>query len=125
MALPGVQEEIPQPPEHFFGLLGNIPDIDRKRISVSLGKHVARYGPIFKLNVLSKYLIIIASQELVNEVCDERRFKKTMSALKEVSRAIGDGMITSETSNPVRPPQRYAALVLTRRKRTGSWRTNC
>ena len=95
------QEDIPQPPEHFFGLLGNIPDIDRRRISVSLGKHVTKYGPIFKLNVLSKYLIILASQELVNEVCDEQRFKKTMSALKEVSRAIGDGMITAETSNPV------------------------
>lgn len=92
---------IPQPPEHLYGLLGNIPDFDTRRMTVSLGRLVAKYGPIFRLNVLSKYIIVVCSQELVNEICDEKRFGKKLAILKEIGLALHDGMITADTTDHV------------------------
>ena len=101
MAGPDKLVPIPQPPEHLYGLLGNIPDIDSKRMTASLARLVAEYGPIFKLNVLSKYITVVCSQELVNEMCDEKRFGKKLSILEEIRLALHDGMITANTTDHV------------------------
>lgn len=92
---------IPQPPEHLFGMLGNLPDIDRKRMTLSLLKLADIYGPIFKLNVLSQNVIVVSSQALTSEICDESRFGKFLSIPKEVRWAFGDGMITANTHEHV------------------------
>ena len=39
---------------------------------------------------------MVGSQELVNELCDEKRFVKSLSgALKQVRNGIGDGLFTA------------------------------
>jgi len=108
MAGPDGLMPIPQPPEHLYGLLGSIPDIDTRRMTVSLARLVAEYGPIFKLNVLSKCIIVVCSQELVNEMCDEKRFGKKLAILKEVGHALHDGMITANTTDRVSHTRRIS-----------------
>lgn len=52
-------------------------------------------GPIFKLDLFGeKYFI--SSVELLNEICDEKRFHKAVSGgLKEVRNGVGDGLFTA------------------------------
>lgn len=94
-------QSIPQPPKHLFGLLGNIPDIDITAKSTSYSRLAAQYGPIFKLDLVSKDLTILSSHELINEVFDETRFEKLLGTLREVRHAAGDGLITALTHEPV------------------------
>ena len=53
-------------------------------------------GPIFKLNILGQERIVIGSQELLNELCDEKRFvKNPFGGLLQVRNGIGDGLFTA------------------------------
>lgn len=46
-------------------------------------------------------MIFVSSYELVNEVCDEKRFGKTIGAvLKEVRAAVHDGLFTARAEEP-------------------------
>lgn len=108
-------QSIPQPPKYLFGLLGNIPDIDITAKSTSYSRLAAEYGPIFKLDLVSKDLTILSSHELINEVFDETRFEKLLGTLREVRHAAGDGLITALTHEPVSlsPIMETRNLVLT------------
>lgn len=68
-------EEIPEPPQQYFGLLGHIPDIDPSFPLRSFWNMMELYGPIFKMN-LGAPRLVVGNQELINEVCDQERFKK-------------------------------------------------
>ena len=68
-------EEIPEPPMHYFGLLGHIPDIDSNFPLRTFWNMMDLYGPIFKMK-LGGTRIVIGNQELANEVFDQDRFKK-------------------------------------------------
>lgn len=53
-------------------------------------------GPIWKLNILGVTRITIATQELLNEMCDEKRFiKQPSGGLLQVRNGIGDGLFTA------------------------------
>jgi cytochrome P450 / NADPH-cytochrome P450 reductase len=53
-------------------------------------------GEIFKLSVVGNDRIFLSSYSLINEVFDETRFTKAVSAgLKEMRHAIGDGLFTA------------------------------
>jgi cytochrome P450/NADPH-cytochrome P450 reductase len=46
--------------------------------------------------MLGKRRVVISSVELLNEVCDEKRFGKVVTAaLNEVRNATGDGLFTA------------------------------
>lgn len=113
-------QSIPQPPKHLFGMLGNIPDIDITAKSTSYSRLAAQYGPIFKLDLVSKDLTILSSHELVNEVFDETRFEKLLGTLREVRHAAGDGLITALTHEPVSLPRRRKCNSGADRHRTGN-----
>ncbi|MCJ1393970.1 hypothetical protein MMC18_006847 [Xylographa bjoerkii] len=103
---------IPQPPG--LPLLGNIRDLDPENLLVSI-LHLADIygisrtftlkegelttlttGPIFKLNIAGKERITVLSYELLNELCDEKRFAKRPSGgLLEVRNGVGDGLFTA------------------------------
>ena len=68
------EETIPGP--WPLPLLGSIHLVDSNAVVQSLMKLQQYYGPIFKLNIVNKEIIVVSSQELVNELCDERRFDK-------------------------------------------------
>ncbi|KAF2019092.1 cytochrome P450 [Aaosphaeria arxii CBS 175.79] len=87
-------EPIPGPPGLPF--VGNISDIDPQNPIKSMMNLTDIYGPIWTLSIGSKSRIIIASQSLMNEVCDEERFEKGVSvALQEVRNGTHDGLFTS------------------------------
>lgn len=82
-------------------VVGNIPDIDGQRVIQSLMKLAQTYGPIFRLDLPGREMIIVSSQELVHELCDERRFdKKVHAALRQIRDFAGDGLFTAETQEP-------------------------
>jgi cytochrome P450/NADPH-cytochrome P450 reductase len=90
---------IPQPKPHF--LLGNAPDIDPKASIQSMMTLARENGPIFRIVAPGTELIIVSSQELVNELCDETRFDKRVSRPLLLQREVtGPTLFTSHTQEP-------------------------
>jgi cytochrome P450/NADPH-cytochrome P450 reductase len=83
---------IPQPPTKF--LVGNLGDLDPENAIRSMTGLIQQYGEIVKLSLIGREVVILGSQELVNEVCDQTRFKKVVKgALGEVRSVAGDGEV--------------------------------
>ncbi|PMD30907.1 fatty acid hydroxylase [Hyaloscypha variabilis F] len=87
-------EPIPGPPG--LPLLGNLNDIDPGDSMSSLSRLADTYGPIFKLNLGGEDKLFISTHELMNEVCDEKRFSKTVSGpLAQIRNGVEDGLFTA------------------------------
>ncbi|MCJ1471761.1 hypothetical protein MMC13_000401 [Lambiella insularis] len=85
---------IPQPPGLPF--VGNVRDIDPENAIASIARLADLYGPIFKLNILGNERIVVSSYELLNELCDEKRFAKSPNAaLIQLRNGVGDGLFTA------------------------------
>ncbi|EFC41452.1 cytochrome p450 [Naegleria gruberi] len=96
---PCKEEPIPQPEPHF--LVGNIFTVDKKNPFPSFIELAKKFDGIFKMNILGKQLVVVYSQELVNELCDESRFEKALPpGLKHVKEFGGDGLFTAENNEP-------------------------
>lgn len=90
---------IPQPDPRL--LLANLPDLDSEAPVQGLMNLARQHGPIYKLDVLGRTLVIVSSQALVNEVCDESRFQKRLHApLVHVRDLAGDGLFTARNDEP-------------------------
>ncbi|MCM3269730.1 bifunctional cytochrome P450/NADPH--P450 reductase [Paenibacillus elgii] len=89
---------IPQP--KTYGVLGNIPLIDKDSPTLSFCKLADEYGPIFRFEALGRSVYIISGPELVGDVCDESRFDKAIGHLLKVRDFAGDGLFTSITEEP-------------------------
>ncbi len=90
---------IPQPPRR--PLIGNLLDIDRRAPFQSLGRLARAYGPIFRMDLPGRSVVVLSGRDLVDEVCDERRFDKLIGAgLKKVRAFTGDGLFTAGTGEP-------------------------
>lgn len=91
---------IPQPPTKF--LIGNLQDIDPVNTPSSLWRLADIYGPIFKLALPGRTLIICSDYELCNDLCDSNRFEKPVEGpLKEVRALTKDGLFTAYPGEPV------------------------
>ena len=56
----------------------------------------AYLGPIFRLKLLTATRVFLGSQELVNEMCDEKRFaKRPIGSLAQVRNGTSDGLFTA------------------------------
>lgn len=85
---------IPGPPG--LPIVGNIADIDAENPIKSLCTLSAKYGPIFKFNLAGNERVVVGSQALMNEVCDEERFSKIVAAaLEQVRNGVHDGLFTA------------------------------
>jgi cytochrome P450/NADPH-cytochrome P450 reductase len=71
-------EPIPGPPGLPF--IGNMSDLDPNNPLQSLRGMSDKYGPIFKFTIAGSDRTVVTSQALCNEVCDEKRFSKIVSA---------------------------------------------
>ena len=92
-------EPVPQP--RPVPLLGNLPDLDADKGILGLMELADRLGPIYRLELPGEDLLVLGSQELVDEVCDETRFDKALSGpLVQVRDFAGDGLFTSWTDEP-------------------------
>ncbi len=92
-------EPIPQPKP--WPLLGNIPSIDGKNGIQSLMRLAAEHGPIFRLRILGRSILVVGGHDLVDELCDETRFaKKNSRALDNIRPVVGDGLFTAYNDEP-------------------------
>lgn len=92
-------EAIPQPPGH--PIIGNLLDI-RGEVPLLNMMHLAEiYGPIFRLQLGGRSMVLLSSFELVNEVCDNDRFDKFLGpGLAQARTIAGDGLFTAWTQEP-------------------------
>jgi cytochrome P450/NADPH-cytochrome P450 reductase len=92
---------IPQPKP--LPLFGNIFLIDSNQPILSLMKLSQKYGPIFKLNLIDRESLFISGYEYFNELCDEKRFQKTLGGVLMPLRngLTGNGLLTSFTYEPI------------------------
>ena len=90
---------IPQPPGWPF--IGNLFDVNPASTAVSsLGPLMKTYGRIVKLNILGNTRYFVGSHEVINELCDEKRFMKVVDGgLLELRQGIGQGLFTADTEN--------------------------
>ena len=87
-------EEIPMPPG--LPMMGNVRDIDPAAPVQSLNRLAEQYGDIYRFSVYGTHITVISSNLLINEVCDEKRFRKNVnSALRQVRNAVHDGLFTA------------------------------
>ena len=84
-------------------VIGNALDVSRKHAVESVIKLAREYGPIYRLKVPGGDRYIVSGSDLVEEVCDERRFDKLVTGgLSEVRRdPVNTGLFTSDTGNPL------------------------
>jgi cytochrome P450/NADPH-cytochrome P450 reductase len=73
-------------------LVGNLYDINPESPIPSFVGLIQRYGEIIALDVLGRHIVLVGSQKLVHELCDQTRFEKVVKgALAEVRHVAGDG----------------------------------
>jgi cytochrome P450 / NADPH-cytochrome P450 reductase len=91
---------VPQPPKSR--LLGNVGEIDPEHSLDSFIRLAQQYGPIYRLEVLGKTMVIVSSQELADEACDTRHFEKFVGASQLHLRPLtGDGLFTADNDDSV------------------------
>lgn len=90
---------IPQPPAK--PLLGNLPAMNLSTPVQGLISLAREYGPIFRLTLPGRDLVVVSGFELVDELCDEKRFDKNVwKPLRNVRAFGGDGLFTAQTQEP-------------------------
>ena len=58
--------------------------------------HLPLAGPIFKVNILGQQIVFIAGAALLEEICDEKRFRKAvMGPVVEIRYAVHDALFTA------------------------------
>ncbi|KAH6629738.1 cytochrome P450 [Boeremia exigua] len=86
--------EIPEPSK--LPLLGHITSIDNEFPLGSMIAHADQCGEAYRLRFPGRTVVIVSTQALVNETCDEKRFKKSInSALNNVRDGVHDGLFTA------------------------------
>ncbi|MGW0039118.1 bifunctional cytochrome P450/NADPH--P450 reductase [Gordonia sp. NPDC003376] len=82
-------------------LIGNVLELDANAPVASIGDLADEYGDMFWMNILGYEMLVATSREVVDELCDESRFDKSIfSTLQELRRIGGDGLFTAETDEP-------------------------
>ncbi|MFN4295496.1 MAG: bifunctional cytochrome P450/NADPH--P450 reductase [Brevundimonas sp.] len=90
---------IPQP--RSLPLVGNLNLIDGEAPIQSLIRLAEIHGPIFRMSGFGQSIIVLGSQALVNEVCDETRFAKNLHRPLQALRDLGgDGLFTAYNDEP-------------------------
>jgi cytochrome P450/NADPH-cytochrome P450 reductase len=92
-------DDIPHPQR--LPIIGNLLDMDINNPVQGMLKIAEQYGPVFKMTVPNLEVIFVTSQALVNELCDESRFDKSVHLPLEKLRTIAkDGLFTAYTREP-------------------------
>ncbi|MEM7545737.1 MAG: cytochrome P450 [Pseudomonadota bacterium] len=87
---------IPTPPK--MPVVGNMLSLNMDAPLQSLMELTRELGPIFKLDMMGKPLVIASGVSLVEELCDETRFDKAVrGSLRRVRQIAGDGLFTGDT----------------------------
>lgn len=91
--------QVPQPP--LKPIIGNLRSIDPEAGIQSLMSLAEEYGSFFRLRILDREFYVVSSQELMDELSDETRFRKKLhNSLKSVRAFAGDGLFTAYGDEP-------------------------
>ncbi|KAI0124807.1 cytochrome P450 [Xylariales sp. AK1849] len=94
-------ESIPIPEPPGLPIIGNIGSIDATFPLGSFMSLADKYGEIYRLRFPGRTAVLLSSHALIDEVCNEKRFKKIPAgALKEVRNGVHDGLFTAELEEP-------------------------
>ncbi|KAJ5252102.1 hypothetical protein N7489_002512 [Penicillium chrysogenum] len=89
-------DQVPIPGPKGVPFLGNVYDIEPELPLQSFERMADSYGPIYRLTTFGRARVFVSSHELVDEVCDEERFSKMVSAgLAEIRNGVHDGLFTA------------------------------
>jgi cytochrome P450/NADPH-cytochrome P450 reductase len=92
---------MPIPEPRGLPLIGNVLDLNPDTPVQSMMALARVHGPIFRLRLFNRSMILVSSQELVAELCDEKRFDKGFHLALAQMRALGgDGLFTAYTDEP-------------------------
>jgi cytochrome P450/NADPH-cytochrome P450 reductase len=90
---------IPKPPGH--PIIGNLLDLQGDTPLLNLVELAKIYGPIFRLEVAGRSVLVLSSFDLVDEACDDHRFGKFLGPGLMQARALaGDGLFTAWSHEP-------------------------
>ena len=90
---------IPKPQGAPF--LGNVLSVDASAPLQSLKQLADEQGPIFWLDMMGTPIVFVSGADLVEELCDEKRFDKSVRGPLRRLRVIGgDGLFTGDTKAP-------------------------
>lgn len=93
---------IPAVHKQYYGIFGNLPDIDPTNMTTSLWRLADLYGPIYSLELGGKKSIVISSYDLMQDASNDERFRKAVDgALVLVRDSVGDGLFTAYWNEPV------------------------
>jgi len=92
-------DPIPQPPRTL--LLGNLLALGTTTPIQDMMRLAREYGPIYWLDMMGKPVVVVSGFSLVDELCDESRFDKSVKgALRRLRAFAGDGLFTAYTQEP-------------------------
>lgn len=90
---------IPEPPA--LPLLGHIGTVDQEFPLGSFMSLADKYGEIYRLQFPGSRFTVVSTHALVDELCDEKRFKKVPgSVLRQIRNGVNDGLFTAELEEP-------------------------
>ncbi|KAE8153962.1 cytochrome P450 [Aspergillus avenaceus] len=88
---------VPIPGPKSIPILGNILAINPEEPERSFFRLADFYGPIFRLHLAGESRVFVGNYDLVNEVCDEERFTKAVTAgLRQLRNGVHDGLFTAD-----------------------------
>ncbi|KAF9880149.1 hypothetical protein CkaCkLH20_02103 [Colletotrichum karsti] len=92
-----MSETVPIPEPWGLPLLGNINEINPEFPLGSMMSLADQYGEVYRLRFPGRSIVVVSTRALVNETCDEKRFKKSInSALNEIRDGVHDGLFTAK-----------------------------
>ncbi|MEV6682278.1 cytochrome P450 [Streptomyces erythrochromogenes] len=96
-------EQHPVPGPRGLPVLGNAPALARGSAIEALMGLAQKYGPIFKLALPSGDRLVVSGADLVEEICDDKRFDKDVGGGLARLRdgAVGTGLFTADTDDPL------------------------
>lgn len=94
--------EIPQVPKKYFGIFGNVPDVDGSFPAKSFWHLADLYGPIYQIDLLGHQNVVVSNYELIKDTLDDDYYEKVVDgALETVRDSIGDGLFTAYSDEKV------------------------
>ncbi len=92
-------ERIPEPKRQ--PIVGNMLSIDANAPLQGMMEMTRNLGPIFRLDMMGTPLVIASGADIVEELCDESRFGKTVRGpLRRIRALGGDALFTADTTDP-------------------------
>ncbi|MCB9640611.1 MAG: cytochrome P450 [Myxococcales bacterium] len=99
--MPTASQTVKLPHPYDWPLLRNLPEIDKEHPLRSMMEMADRLGPMFELKFPGRVMYIASSYALARELCDTKRFEKTLGGpLIEIRALAGRGLFTARNDEP-------------------------